>query len=42
VIGRFPGEQSCLSLVWAVLGVLITHEQTASASTNSTGSASGG
>jgi putative transposase len=26
VIGRFPGEQSCLSLVWAVLDLLITHE----------------
>jgi putative transposase len=26
VIGRFPGEQSCLTLVWAVLDLLITHE----------------
>jgi putative transposase len=26
VMGRFPGEQSCLSLVWAVLDLLITHE----------------
>jgi putative transposase len=25
VIGRFPGETSCLSLVWAVLDLLITH-----------------
>ena len=25
-MGRFPGEQSCLSLVWAVLDLLITHE----------------
>jgi putative transposase len=26
VMGRFPGEQSCLTLVWAVLDLLITHE----------------
>jgi putative transposase len=26
VMGRFPGEQSCLSLVWAVLDLLISHE----------------
>jgi hypothetical protein len=26
VIGRFPGEDSCLSLVWAVLDLLVTHE----------------
>jgi putative transposase len=26
VMGRFPGEQSCLSLVWAVLDLPITHE----------------
>jgi putative transposase len=25
VIGRFPGETSCLSLVWAVLDLTITH-----------------
>ena len=25
VIGRFPGEQSCLSLCWAVLELVITH-----------------
>jgi non-homologous end joining protein Ku len=25
-MGRFPGETSCLSLVWAVLDLLITHE----------------
>jgi hypothetical protein len=25
-MGRFPGEESCLSLVWAVLNLLITHE----------------
>jgi hypothetical protein len=26
VIGRFPGEPSCLTLVWAVLDLLITHQ----------------
>jgi transposase-like protein len=26
VIGRFPGEESCLTLVWAVLDLYITHE----------------
>jgi putative transposase len=26
VMGRFPGESSCLTLVWAVLDLLITHE----------------
>jgi putative transposase len=26
VMGRFPGGQSCLSLVWAVLDLVITHE----------------
>src|SRR5437588_292979 len=25
VMGRFPGETSCLSLVWAVLDLIITH-----------------
>jgi transposase-like protein len=25
VIGRFPGESSCLSLCWAVLDLIITH-----------------
>jgi non-homologous end joining protein Ku len=25
VIGRFPGESSCLSLVWAVLDLVISH-----------------
>ena len=24
-MGRFPGEASCLTLVWAVLDLLITH-----------------
>jgi transposase-like protein len=26
VMGRFPGEDSCLSLVWSVLDLLITHQ----------------
>jgi len=26
VMGRFPGEDSCLTLVWAVLDLLITHQ----------------
>jgi putative transposase len=26
VMGQFPGEDSCLTLVWAVLDLLITHE----------------
>jgi putative transposase len=26
VMGRFPGEKSCLTLVWAVLDLLITHQ----------------
>ena len=26
VMGRLPGEDSCLTLVWAVLDLLITHE----------------
>ena len=26
VMGRFPGEISCLTLVWAVLALLITHQ----------------
>jgi putative transposase len=26
VMGRFPGEDRCLTLVWAVLDLLITHE----------------
>jgi hypothetical protein len=25
VIGRFPGDTSCLTLVWAVLDLYITH-----------------
>jgi hypothetical protein len=25
VIGRFPGERSCLTLVWAVLDLYIDH-----------------
>jgi putative transposase len=26
VMGRFPGEDSCLTLVWAVLDLLVTHQ----------------
>jgi putative transposase len=26
VIGRFPGETSCLTLVWAVLDLFISHQ----------------
>jgi len=26
VIGRFPGEDSCLTLAWAVLDLVITNE----------------
>ena len=26
VMGRFPGEDSCLTLVWAVLDLLISHQ----------------
>ena len=25
MIGRFPGETSCLSLCWAVLDLVVTH-----------------
>jgi hypothetical protein len=25
-MGRFPGEESCITLVWAVLDLLITHQ----------------
>jgi hypothetical protein len=25
-MGRLPGEESCLTLVWAVLDLLITHQ----------------
>ena len=25
MIGRFPGETSCLTLVWAVLDLYLTH-----------------
>jgi putative transposase len=32
----FPGETSCLTLVWAVLDLYITHAKNASASANST------
>ena len=26
VMGRFPGEDSCLTLVWAVLDLFMTHQ----------------
>ena len=39
VIGRFPGETSCLTLVWAVLDLYITTPKTASASASSTANA---
>ena len=26
VMGRLPGDESCLTLVWAVLDLLITHQ----------------
>jgi len=42
VMGRFPGEESCLTLVWAVLDLLITHETNGSASTSSSANASCG
>jgi hypothetical protein len=42
VMGRFPGEDSCLTLVWAVLDLLTTHQTTASTSTHSTANASSG
>jgi putative transposase len=40
VIGRFPGETSCLTLVWAVLDLYLTHAKTACASTSSNANAS--
>jgi hypothetical protein len=42
VIGRFPGETSCLTLVWAVLDLYITHAKTASDSASSNANASSG
>ena len=39
VIGRFPGETSCLTLVWAVLDLYITHAKTACASASSNANA---
>jgi hypothetical protein len=43
VIGRFPGETSCLTLVWAVLDLYITHTRpTASGSPSSSANASSG
>ena len=40
VIGRFPGETSCLTLVWAVLDSTSPTPPTASASPSSSGNAS--
>jgi putative transposase len=40
VMGRFPGEDSCLTLVWAVLDLLITHETNGIRSPSSTASTS--
>src|SRR5215211_2653596 len=42
VIGRFPGEESCLSLVWAVLDLRINNACNGSRSRRSTASASTG
>ena len=42
VMGRFPGEDSCLTLVWAVLDLLSPTRPTASTSTPSTASGSDG
>ena len=39
VIGRFPGETSCLTLVWAVLDLYISTPPTASSSPSSSASA---
>jgi putative transposase len=39
VIGRFPGETSCLTLVWAVLDLYITHATNGSSSPNSNANA---
>jgi putative transposase len=40
VMGRFPGEDSCLTLVWAVLDLLITHETNGISSPSSTANGS--
>jgi hypothetical protein len=39
VIGRFPGETSCLTLVWAVLDLYITHAKNGVDSASSTANA---
>ena len=36
VMGRFAGETGCLTLVWAVIDLLITHQTNASTSPRST------
>jgi len=38
VIGRFPGETSCLTLVWAVLDLYISHVKNGVISTPRRGS----
>ena len=40
VMGRFPGESSCLSLVWAVLDLFFSHASTAPRSPTSTANTS--
>ena len=42
VVGRFPGEESCLSLVWAVLDLQTTTPATGSSCPRSTASGSTG
>ena len=36
VIGRFPGETSCLTLVWAVLDLYMTHATNVATTTAAT------
>ena len=42
VIGRFPGETSCLTLVWAVLDLYITHATNGIKFTSSSANGSSG
>src|SRR5438105_5008476 len=42
VIGRFPGERSCLTLVWAVLDLYITHATNGIKFTSSSANGSSG
>jgi putative transposase len=41
VLGRFPGETSCLSLCWAVLDLIITHSNTSPSPTSNNSSSAG-